>query len=137
MTEVIELIAADEGHRDRAGDVVVQGCPAGVLAGMRRDAEVRGRGRVDRDCELDAPGKLPRERVRDERAQSRLELLLHEFVRGRDEGSVLDQAKRPGQLQPGALVRLDLHAGQVGQRAGPHVREVIVAHRPVTRAPHM
>ena len=137
MPVFIEVVGADEGHRDRPGDVVVDGGSPAVLSGVCRDAQIGGGRRVDRDSELDAPGELPREGVGDQRAQPRLELLLDELVRGRDEGSVLDQAKRPGQLEPGALVRLDLHVGEVGQGAGPHVREVVVAHRPVTRAPHM
>jgi hypothetical protein len=34
-------------------------------------------------------------------------------------------------------MRLDLHFRQIGKGAGPHVREVVFAHWPVTRAPHM
>src|SRR5215469_8499293 len=30
-----------------------------------------------------------------------------------------------------------MHIGEVGQRPGPDVREIVIAHRPVTRAPHM
>jgi hypothetical protein len=94
--------------RDGAGDRVV-----GVVRLGGRVADVGGRGRIDRDRELDVAGQFPGQRVGDEGAQPGLELLLDKIIRRGDQGGVLDQAKRPGELQPGTLMRLNLHAGEV------------------------
>jgi hypothetical protein len=49
-----------------------------------------------------------RERVGDKGAQSRLELFLDELVGCCNQRGVLDEPERSRELEPGALVRLDL-----------------------------
>ena len=70
------------------------------------------RRRVDGDGELDVAAELLGQGLGDQRAQPGLQLLLDELVRRGDEGGILHQAERPGEFQPGPLVRLDLQVGQ-------------------------
>ena len=104
---------------------------------LRRD-RTGGRGRVHGHRQLDAAPQLGRERVRDQRPQPGLQLLLDEFVRGGDQCRVLDQSERPGQLEPRPLVGLDLQIRQAIQRARPYVCEVCFTHRSLpSRAPSL
>src|SRR5580658_3202425 len=82
----------------------------------RRPPVVRGSGRggsdrIDDHCQLYVAAELARQGIGDQDPQPVLELVLGELIGRRDQSGVLDQAKRPGQLQPGPLVRFDLHAG--------------------------
>ena len=73
----------------------------------------------------------------DQRAQPGFELLLDELIGSGDQCRVLDQPQRPGQLQPGPLVRLDVHGREFVQRPGPYRREVRFTHQLSTWRPHM
>ncbi len=71
----------------------------------------------------------------DQRPQPGLQLLLDELVGRGNQCRVLDQPEWPGQLEPGPLVRLDLHSCQLFQGPGPHLREVCFTHRHSPLAP--
>ena len=91
--------------------VLVGPASRGLLGGLRD--------RIHRDGELDVPAELLGERLGDKGPQPRLELFLDEFVRCRDERGVLHQPERAGELQPGALVRLDLEVSEPVKRSCP------------------
>ena len=82
------------------------------------------RRRVDGDGELDVAAELLGQGLGDQRAQPGLQLFLDELVRRGDEGGVLHQAERPGEFQPGPLVRLDLQVGQPVEGSCPHFCQV-------------
>jgi hypothetical protein len=120
----------------RAGMQVGSGFePGGGAEAGRRGG--RDRGRVDGDRQLDVPAQLPGQRVGDQCAQPGFQLFLDELVGRGDQRGVLYQAKRPGELQPGPVRGLDLHAGQLVQRPGPNFREVCFTHWPSTSRPHI
>src|SRR5262249_24687833 len=54
--------------------------------------------RIDDDGELDVAPELTGQGIGNQDPQPVLELILGEFVRGGDEGRVLDQAEGPGEL---------------------------------------
>ena len=90
-------------------------------------ARTRHRGlrrRVDGDGELDVAAELLGQRLGDQGAQPGLQLFLDELVRRGDEGGVLHQAERPGEFQPGPLVRLDLQVGQPVEGSCPYFCQV-------------
>src|SRR5580658_9972575 len=78
------------------------GRQAWLLGGRRTSG--RGRSRVDGDRELDVLAELARQRIGDQGTEPCLELFLDELVGRGDQRGGLDQAKRPGQLQPGTLM---------------------------------
>ena len=82
------------------------------------------RRRVDGDGELDVPAHLLGQRLGNQGAQPRLQLFLDELVRRGDERGVLHQAERPGEFQPGPLVRLDLQVGQPVEGSCPYFCQV-------------
>ena len=82
------------------------------------------RRRVDGDGQLDVAAELLGQGLGDQRAQPGLQLLLDELVRRGDEGGVLHQAERPGEFQPGPLVRLDLQVGQPVEGSCPYFCQV-------------
>ena len=86
------------------------------------------RRRVDGDGELDVAAELLGQRLGDQRAQPGLQLFLDELVRRGDEGGVLHQAERPGEFQPGPLVRLDLQVSQPVEGSCPDFCQVRICH---------
>src|SRR5215472_13921160 len=97
----------------------------------------RGHRGIDNDRELNVTPKFAGQCIRDQNPQPVLKLVLCELVRRRDEGSVLDEAQGPSELEPCALVGLDLHVGEVVQGPGPDVCEVWFAHWLITSRPHV
>jgi len=104
--------------QDRRSLDTVRSLQSGRPRGGRLRCEIgrrgghRGlRGRVDGDRELDIAAEFLGQGLGNQGAQSGLQLLLDELVRGGDQRGVLDQAERAGELQPGPLVRLDLKIG--------------------------
>ena len=113
--------------------------------GGRLGREVRGRhgGRhrglrrgIDGDGELDVAAEFLGQGLGDQGPQPGLELLLDELVRGRDQGGIFHQPERPGEFQPGALMRLDLKIGQPVEGSCPHVCQVRIRHLCAPLAPH-
>src|SRR5216683_3354362 len=96
----------------------------GFWVRLARRRSLDARGRIDRDGELDVAAEFPGEGVRDQGPEPRLQLLLDELVGRCDQGRVLDEPERSCQLEPGTLMRLDLHVSEPFQRSGPYVREV-------------
>ena len=60
--------------------------------------------RLDGDRDPDLPAVGGRQRAGDDRAEPALEDLLGELVGGREQRGVLDQAERPGQVDPGPVL---------------------------------
>ena len=92
---------------------------------MPAPAAIAGRWRgIDGDRELDVAAELLGKGLGEQGAQAGFQLLLDEFVGGGDQGGVLHQAERAGQLQPGPLVRLDLQVGQSVEGSSPYFCQV-------------
>ena len=104
---------------------------AGIQVG--RKAARGDRGGVHRHRQLDAAAQFPGQRVGDQRPQPGLQLFLHELIRRGDERRVLDQPERPGQLEPGPLVRpICMVASSSRDRAHTSARSVsLIDHSPL------
>ena len=76
---------------------------------------------------LDRPAEFPGEREGDERTEPGLQLFLHEGIRRRDQRRVLNEAERPGELEPGELACLEAHLGEPLKCSCPHFRQIHVA----------